>query len=37
LYDPSFRSYYGIGKNLGKAFSIGREVMKWIKFDKTLN
>jgi flavin reductase (DIM6/NTAB) family NADH-FMN oxidoreductase RutF len=28
LYDPSFRSYYGIGKNLGKAFSIGREVMK---------
>ncbi len=28
LYDPAFRSYYGIGKNLGKAFSIGREVMK---------
>ena len=26
LYDPSFRSYYGIGKPLGKAFSIGKEL-----------
>ncbi|WP_048190545.1 flavin reductase family protein [Methanobacterium sp. SMA-27] len=24
LYDPSFRAYYGIGKRLGSAFSIGR-------------
>ena len=28
LYDPSFRAYYSIGKSLGRAFSIGREVMK---------
>lgn len=28
LYDPSFRSYYGIGKSLGKAFSIGKSIKR---------
>lgn len=28
LYDPSFRAYYSIGKPLGSAFSLGRELMK---------
>ncbi|MGF7117058.1 flavin reductase family protein [Methanobacterium oryzae] len=28
LYDPSFRAYYGIGKPLGSAFSVGRDLMK---------
>ncbi|MGZ7135474.1 MAG: flavin reductase family protein [Methanobacterium sp.] len=27
-YDPSFMAYYSMGKRLGKAFSIGRELMK---------
>jgi len=26
LYDPSFREYYGIGKNLGKPFSLGKDL-----------
>ena len=26
LYDPSFRKYYSIGKSLGKAFSIGKDL-----------
>ena len=28
LYDPSFRTYYSIGKNLGKAFSVGKDLRK---------
>lgn len=28
LYDPAFRAYYGIGKRLGQAFSIGKEMMR---------
>lgn len=28
LYDPSFRAYYGIGKRLDNAFSVGRELTK---------
>lgn len=28
LYDPAFRAYYGIGKRLGDAFSVGRDLMK---------
>jgi flavin reductase (DIM6/NTAB) family NADH-FMN oxidoreductase RutF len=28
LYDPSFRAYYGIGKQLANAFSVGRDLMK---------
>ncbi|WP_414470274.1 flavin reductase family protein [Methanobacterium sp. ACI-7] len=28
LYDPSFRAYYGIGKRLGNAFSIGRDLKR---------
>ncbi|MCE7698737.1 MAG: flavin reductase family protein [Methanobacterium paludis] len=26
FYDPSGRSYYGVGKNLGMAFNIGKEI-----------
>lgn len=28
LYDPSSRMYYGIGKALGKAFSVGRDIKR---------
>lgn len=28
LYDPSFRAYYGIGKRLGQAFSVGKKIMR---------
>ncbi len=28
LYDPSSSTYYGIGKYLGKAFSIGKDIKK---------
>jgi len=26
FYDPAGRSYYGVGKNLGQAFNIGKEI-----------
>jgi flavin reductase (DIM6/NTAB) family NADH-FMN oxidoreductase RutF len=26
LYDPSFRAYYSIGKSLGNAFSVGKDI-----------
>jgi flavin reductase (DIM6/NTAB) family NADH-FMN oxidoreductase RutF len=26
LFDPSFRAYYSIGKRLGKAFSVGKDI-----------
>ncbi|HSO26243.1 MAG TPA: flavin reductase family protein [Methanobacteriaceae archaeon] len=28
LYDPAFRAYYGVGKKLGNAFSLGKELLK---------
>ncbi len=28
IFDPADRAYYGIGNNLGKAFSVGREFKK---------
>ena len=28
LYDPSFRAYYGIGKRLENAFSVGKELTR---------